>query len=302
MFQRRSQHLAPVQVFQRTQMSNDSKSEHGTTVPAAVETHDLGKVYPNGTQALSNVDLRINPDEFVVIIGCSGAGKSTLLRCINRLIPPTEGRIKLFGEDITSVNGTKLKTVRRRAGMIFQQFNLVRRLTVLENVLVGRLRFNASFLRQGLSLFRLFSKQEKEAAFDCLRQVGIADLSYQRADTLSGGQQQRVAIARALAQDPEVFLADEPIASLDPMSSEVVMDTLQEIHETRGIPVIVNLHHIGFAQRYGKRILGMAKGRLVFDGKNQDLSREIVNSIYGASAQEAFCGLEDFQESESVAA
>lgn len=270
--------------------------------PLAIETHDLGKVYPNGTRALQDIDLHIKARDFVVIIGCSGAGKSTLLRCINRLIQPSEGKIKLFGEDITCANGTKLKSVRRRAGMIFQQFNLVRRLTVLENVLVGRLRFNATCLRQGLSLFRIFSRAEKEAAFDSLRQVGIADLSLQRADTLSGGQQQRVAIARALAQDPEVFLADEPIASLDPMSSEVVMDTLQDIHESRGIPVIVNLHHIGFAQRYGKRVLGMSKGRLVFDGKKQALNRDMVNAIYGASAQEAFCGLDEFQEPQEAVA
>ncbi len=160
--------------------------------------------------------------------------------------------------------------VRRRVGMIFQQFHLVRRLTALENVLVGRLRFNRGLLDRGLSLCRRFRRAEREAAFDCLRQVGIAEHAFQRADTLSGGQQQRVAIARALAQEPELFLADEPIASLDPRSSEVVMDTLRRIHETHRIPVIVNLHHLDFARRYAGRVLGMAGGRLVFDGRPGD--------------------------------
>jgi phosphonate transport system ATP-binding protein len=171
--------------------------------------------------------------------------------------------------------------------MIFQQFNLIRRLTVLDNVLVGRLRFNASLHRRCCTMFRHFSRQEKEFAFDCLKQVGIADLAFRRADALSGGQQQRVAIARALAQEPEVFLADEPIASLDPRSSETVMQTLSRIHEERGIPVLVNLHHIDFARRYGKRILGMSGGELIFDGTARDLDCETVCRIYGDKAEEA---------------
>ena len=171
--------------------------------------------------------------------------------------------------------------------MIFQQFNLVRRLSVLENVLVGRLRFNSSPAKRCLSIFRQFSKREKEFAFECLKQVDIADLAYRRADALSGGQQQRVAIARSLAQEPEVFLADEPIASLDPRSSETVMQILSRIHEEQGIPVLVNLHHIDFAKRYGKRILGMSDGELIFDGTARDLNCETVSRIYGAEAEEA---------------
>lgn len=255
--------------------------------PVAIQAKELCKVYPNGTEALRNVSLTVHDGEFVVVIGLSGAGKSTLLRCLNRLVRPTCGELTLFGEDITAVNGRKLKQVRRRVGMIFQQFHLVRRLTVLENVLVGRLRFNGAPMKRVMTLFRQFSKQEKEIAFDCLEQVGIGELAFRRADALSGGQQQRVAIARALAQEPEVFLADEPIASLDPRSAETVMQILKTIHEERGIPVMVNLHHIDFAQRYGKRILGMAKGEMIFDGTAQDLTPENVSVIYGDKAEEA---------------
>ena len=258
----------------------------GRETEPAVKTQGLGKIYPNGTKALSDISISIGNHEFVAIIGLSGAGKSTLLRCLNRLVRPTQGSISLFGEDITHVSGKKLKNVRCRVGMIFQQFHLVRRLTALENVLVGRLRFNSGVMSRGLTLMRRFSKDEKEKAFECMRQVGIAELAFQRADTLSGGQQQRVAIARALAQNPEVFLADEPIASLDPRSSEVVMDTLAEIHETRQIPVVVNLHHIDFAQRYGKRILGMSGGKLIFDGTPQTLDESAVEAVYGRKAKE----------------
>ncbi len=253
----------------------------------AIRAKDLYKVYPNGTEALKDVSLEVKDKDFIVVIGLSGAGKSTLLRCLNRLVRPTSGELELFDEDITCVSGSRLKHVRRRVGMIFQQFNLVRRLTVLENVLVGRLRFNSSPVGLCMTLLRRFPKREKEFAFECLRQVGIADLAFRRADALSGGQQQRVAIARALAQEPEVFLADEPIASLDPRSSETVMQTLMQIHEEKGIPVLVNLHHIDFAQRFGKRVLGMSKGELIFDGTCRDLCRDTVSTIYGDKAEEA---------------
>jgi phosphonate transport system ATP-binding protein len=255
---------------------------------AAIEVRDLGKTYPDGTRALSGVNLTVSTHDFVTVIGSSGAGKSTLLRCMNRLIRPTQGELILFGEDIADVSGAGLRRVRRRVGMIFQQFHLVRRLTVLENVLVGRLRFNTSPVPFLGTLMRLFSRSEKEFAFECLKQVGIAELAYRRADALSGGQQQRVAIARALAQEPQVFLADEPIASLDPRSSEIVLQILQNIHETRGIPVIVNLHHIDFARRYGKRVLAMRGGRLVMDGTADDLNRDSVAEVYGARVDEAF--------------
>jgi phosphonate transport system ATP-binding protein len=249
-----------------------------------VRTMGLGKTFRNGTAALRNVHLSVCCEQFVVILGSSGAGKSTLLRCLNRLIQPSEGRIELMGEDITAISGTALKQVRRQIGMIFQQFHLVQRLTVLENVLAGRLRFNSTPLRYGLSLLRMFPKAEKDLAFECLRQVGIGHLALQRADTLSGGQQQRVAIARTLAQEPQLFLADEPIASLDPRSAETVMDILQTINATRKLPIIVNLHQLEFARRYAKRIIGMAHGQVVFDGEPGDLDADVVETIYGASA------------------
>ncbi len=256
--------------------------------PLAVRTRGLGKTYPNGVAALADVSLDIARDEFVVVIGSSGAGKSTFLRCMNRLIQPTSGSLELFGEDVARVSGARLRGVRRKVGMIFQQFHLVRRLNVLENVLVGRLRFNAGPVSHGLSLLRVFPRAEREFAFECLRHVGIADLAFQRADQLSGGQQQRVAIARALAQEPEVFLADEPIASLDPHSAELVMQTLLRIHEHRRIPVIVNLHHIDFAQRFGKRAVGISKGRVVFDGGIADLTEDAIRHVYGEKLCEAY--------------
>ena len=245
-----------------------------------LRTKELGKTYPNGTIALKDINFSLNNDEFVSIIGSSGAGKSTFLRCLNRLITPTEGMIELNGKDITYGNGSGLKKVRQKVGMIFQQFNLVPRLSVLNNVLVGRLRFNQGPISYGSSIIRLFSKLEKEIAFECLKQVGIENLAFQRADTLSGGQQQRVAIARTLAQEPNVFLADEPISSLDPHSAEKVMEILLQINQSQKIPVIVNLHHVDFALRYGRRIIGMADGKIIFDGKGKDMTPDTVAWIY----------------------
>ncbi|MCD4719426.1 MAG: phosphonate ABC transporter ATP-binding protein [Desulfobacula sp.] len=245
-----------------------------------IRTRGLGKTYPNGTRALKNVDFTLQHNEFVSIIGSSGAGKSTFLRCLNRLITPTEGMIELNGKDITYGNGSGLKKVRQKVGMIFQQFNLVPRLSVLNNVLAGRLRFNQGPISYGSSIIRLFSKLEKEIAFECLKQVGIEHFAFQRADTLSGGQQQRVAIARTLAQEPNVFLADEPISSLDPRSAEKVMEILLQINQSQKIPVIVNLHHIDFALRYGRRIIGMADGEMIFDGKGKDMTPDTVAWVY----------------------
>ena len=244
-------------------------------------TQGLSKVYPNGTVAASEVNFAADRDDLVIILGPSGAGKSTLLRCMNRLLEPTSGKIFLNDEDITHVSGKRLRRVREHVGMIFQQFNLVHRLTVLENVLAGRLAHCSNPLTYGLSIMRLFPKHERDVAFDCLKKVKIEHLAYQRADTLSGGQQQRVAIARALAQEPLVFLADEPVASLDPASAEIVMETLQDIQENSRIPVIVNLHQIELARGYAKRIVGMAEGRLVFDDVASALTHDVVQQIYG---------------------
>lgn len=247
----------------------------------AIDTVALTKVYPNGTRAVNQVSFSASQQELTIILGPSGAGKSTLLRCLNRLIEPTSGRIKLNGRDIAHVSGKKLQQVRKRVGMIFQQFNLVPRLTVLENVMAGRLSHCRGPLWNLLSLLKKFPPNERDVAFECMKKVRIEHLAFQRADTLSGGQQQRVAIARALAQEPYVFLADEPVASLDPASAETVMTTLQHIQQTQGIPVIVNLHQIELAERYATRIIGMAKGQIVFDGRDADLTPEVVERIYG---------------------
>jgi phosphonate transport system ATP-binding protein len=252
-----------------------------------IATYELTKIYPNNTRAVHNVSFAAKQDEMTIILGPSGAGKSTLLRCMNRLLEPTSGRIELHSRDITHVGGLKLQEVRKRVGIIFQQFNLVRRLSVLDNVLAGRLAHRSNLFWHGMSLMRIFPKREKEFAFECLKKVHIEELAYHRADTLSGGQQQRVAIARALAQEPYVFLADEPVASLDPASAEIVMDTLQEIQETQQIPVIVNLHQIELARRYADRICGMSAGELVFDGKTSDLTNEAVEHIYGVEVDQS---------------
>lgn len=254
----------------------------------AIEATNLCKTYPNGTKAVTDINFTVFESDFISIIGSSGAGKSSLLRIFNRLIRPSNGKLHLYGEDITEVSGAEIRKVRHKVGMIFQQFHLVRRLSVLDNVLIGRLKFNTSPLAKIKSLIGRFNKYDRDFAFECLCQVGIEHLAFQRADTLSGGQQQRVAIARTLAQEPDVFLADEPIASLDPHSAEVVMGLLENIHNTRNIPVLVNLHHIDFAKRYGKRIIGMKQGAIVFDGTPQQLNEKEITYIYGARIHEAF--------------
>ena len=245
-----------------------------------LRTSALQMTFPNGTHALRGVDLAVEPGERIVIIGRSGAGKSTLLRCLNRLIRPTGGQVLLGGQDVTRVGGSRLRTVRRRVGMIFQQFNLVGRLTVLDNVLAGRLRFHRTPVRWLRSCLHWFGREEQAFGITCLDRLGISGLAFQRADTLSGGQQQRVAIARAMAQDPEVILADEPIASLDPHSARQVMEALVEIQRTRGIPIVVNLHQVDIARAYATRVIGMSFGQVLFDGPPEQLDDSTVERIY----------------------
>jgi phosphonate transport system ATP-binding protein len=227
--------------------------------------------------AVADATLAIPGGQMVGIIGRSGAGKSTLLRMVNRLIDPSEGGVLFDGRDITSLTGRALHAWRSSAAMIFQQFNLVPRLDVLTNVLAGRLNHIPTMR----ALLKLFTARERALAICALDRLGIADLALNRADTLSGGQQQRVAIARALMQEPRILLADEPIASLDPMNAKLVMDALRDINHRDGITVLCNLHTLDTARAYCDRVVGMAHGRIVFDGEPEMLDEMAVRSIYG---------------------
>jgi phosphonate transport system ATP-binding protein len=252
-----------------------------------IDVQGLRKAYGDGDLILKDVNISFAPGEFVTILGLSGAGKSTFLRCLNRLIEPTGGRIMVPRSvldggpsterlDLAKASPRELRLWRRRVGMIFQQFNLVKRMSVLDNVLSGTLG-EANILA---SVFRSFPKAERERALRNLDRVGLLDQAYQRADTLSGGQQQRVAIARALMQRPKVILADEPVASLDPKLSVQVLDTLKRVAVEDGITVLVSLHVLDLAKTYGDRIIGFQGGRIVFDGKPEALSEEAVERVY----------------------
>ncbi|WP_020587387.1 phosphonate ABC transporter ATP-binding protein [Desulfobacter curvatus] len=249
----------------------------------------LTKIFKPDITAVDNVSFSVNQGELVAILGPSGAGKSTLLRCLNRLIPRTAGEIRIHGADITRCRGRALLKLRSDVGMVFQQFNLVPRLTVFENVLAGRLSLCSNRLWSIASVFRIFKEAEKQKAFEALTQVGISHLAAKRADSLSGGQQQRVAIARTLAQEPRVVLADEPVASLDPASSHRVMGILKKICESKTIPVLINLHQVDLAQQYADRIIGIQDGSLVFDGPVDQFTPDIAKTIYGAEFESAVC-------------
>lgn len=241
-----------------------------------IEIKHVDKVYPNGFKALSDVNLTIQDGEFVSIIGLSGAGKSTLIRCINRMHDISGGEILIDGMDISSLKGKKLRSARKDIGMIFQSFNLVKRSTVFKNVLAGRVGYHNTFE----TLFNIYSKDEKMLALRSLDKLGILDKAYVRADQLSGGQQQRVALARALTQDPKLILADEPVASLDPVTTISVMDDFTRINKL-GITIIANMHHVDLAKRYSTRIIGVKAGQVVFDGKPEEVTDEVTMKIYG---------------------
>ncbi|HEU4987091.1 MAG TPA: phosphonate ABC transporter ATP-binding protein [Rhizobiaceae bacterium] len=230
--------------------------------------------------AVNSVDIEIDQGQMVGIIGRSGAGKSTLLRMINRLVEPSEGSIRFNDVEVSSLRGAALRRWQRDCAMIFQQFNLVPRLDVLTNVLLGRLNHRST----ALNLLNVFSREERIRAIAALERLDIAHTALQRAGTLSGGQQQRVAIARALMQEPKVILADEPIASLDPLNAKVVMDSLRDINAREGITVVTNLHTLDTARTYCQRIIGMARGAVVFDGAPEELTTAAVRMIYGADA------------------
>jgi len=256
-------------------------------VTALVSVKDLVKVYPTGTRALDGVTLDFHKGEFVVLIGLSGSGKSTLLRCINRLVDPTSGTVTIDGTDVTWSTGAGLRRVRRRIGMIFQQFNLVKRSSVFSNVLAGRLGYRSTWR----TILSRPTRTDVALAFENLGRVGIADRAFSRADALSGGQQQRVGIARALMQEPELMLADEPVASLDPATSHSVMKYLEEINKKDGITVICSLHFLSLARRYGTRVIALKGGRVAFDGKPVDIDDRRFKEIYGEDAVEVEIGL-----------
>src|SRR5437867_4048197 len=237
-----------------------------------IEVAGLSVVLPPATVAFQGIDLAVRAGEFVVILGRSGAGKTTFLRSINRLVEPSAGTIRVAGRPVTGAAGADLRDVRRTIGMIFQQFNLVRRASVLENVLAGRL----GYVPPLASTLGRFPAADRELARECLGQVGLAHLADRRADTLSGGEQQRVAIARALAQQPAVILADEPTASLDPQLTGSIMDTLRAINATRGLTLVVSQHQLETALAYATRIIGFRRGRIRFDGPPSALTPSLI--------------------------
>ncbi|MEM7111169.1 MAG: phosphonate ABC transporter ATP-binding protein [Chloroflexota bacterium] len=241
---------------------------------------NLTKVYEDGTVALRNVSFEVPDGQFLAVVGLSGSGKSTLLRCINRLIEPTEGEIWWNDVQLSHVTGEELRRARRRIGMIFQHFNLVQRSTVLTNVLSGRL----GYVNPITSIFNRFPKADIDRAYNSLQRVGIRDKALNRADELSGGQQQRVGIARALMQEPELILADEPVASLDPVLAHSIMQHLQQINREDDITVMCSLHFLDLVQQYGDWVIALNDGELVFEGKPDQIDEKRFKDIYGQDA------------------
>lgn len=250
-----------------------------------LELLDLSRTFGT-TRAVKTVNLQVPKGQMVGVVGRSGAGKSTLLRMINRLVDPSSGRILYEGKDVTALKGRALLDWRRRSAMIFQQFNLVRRLDVLTNVLVGRVG-HVSTMR---TLVRAWPENDRVIALSALEQFDIANLAAQRAETLSGGQQQRVAICRALVQEPDIVLADEPIASLDPRNTKIVMDALQRLNRHFGITVLCNLHSLDLARTYCDRLVGMAQGAVVFDGSPASLTDDVARELYGLESGDVIGG------------
>ena len=255
-----------------------------------LEVKHLTKVYNDGTVALKDVSFTVQDGEFLVIIGLSGAGKSTLLRCINRLIEPTEGQIIWDGVDITTASPQQLRQVRRRIGMIFQHFNLVNRSSVLTNILAGRL----GYVSPWASLVNRFPAEDHGRARQALKRLGIADQAHKRADELSGGQQQRVGVARALMQEPRMILADEPVASLDPVLAHSILGYLERLNQDDDITILCTLHYLDLIQRYSTRVIGLRDGELVYRGSREDIRRmtdEQFKEIYGEEAVRVSAGL-----------
>jgi phosphonate transport system ATP-binding protein len=257
-----------------------------------LEVKNLTKVYDDGTVAIKNVSFTVDDGEFVIIIGLSGSGKSTLLRCINRLIDPTEGEIIWDGVHVETATTEELRRIRRQIGMIFQHFNLVKRSPVLTNVLSGRL----GYVRPWRSVLNRFSEEDRRRAMEALERAGIADQAHKRADELSGGQQQRVGIARALMQQPKIILADEPVASLDPVLAHSILAHLEQLNQEYGITLLCSLHYLDLVQRYATRVIGLRAGEIVYRGTRQQIRRmtdEEFKEIYGAEAERVSVGMGD---------
>ena len=246
-----------------------------------LQIEHLTKIYGDGTLALDDVSFEVPDGEFLVILGLSGAGKSTLLRCINRLIEPTKGRIVWDGTDIAATSREELRRIRRHIGMIFQAFNLVERSSVLTNVLTGRL----GYVNPWRSIIHHFPKEEVDSALRNLDRVGIADLAHKRADELSGGQRQRVGIARALMQEPHLMLADEPVASLDPVLAHSILRYLEQLNKEDGITVICSLHFLDLVRRYASHVVGLKDGQVVFHGLPEEITDQRFKEIYGKEAE-----------------
>ncbi|MCE7861365.1 MAG: phosphonate ABC transporter ATP-binding protein [Chloroflexi bacterium CFX2] len=242
---------------------------------------NLTKIYTGGVQALTNVSFDVPKGQFLAVIGLSGSGKSTLLRCINRLIEPTSGTIIWNDIDVTAASDEELRRIRRKIGMVFQHFNLVHRSSVLTNILAGRL----GYVNPAWSLLNRFPKSDMENAYKQLERVGIADKANHRADELSGGQQQRVGIARAMMQNPDMILADEPVASLDPVLAHSIMQYLEKINKEDGVTVLCSLHFLDLVHRYADRVVALKEGILMFDGLPKDIDDAKFKDIYGRDAE-----------------
>ena len=247
-----------------------------------IKFEHVDKTYPNGTKGLIDINLEIEQGEFVAVIGLSGAGKSTLIRTVNKMIDITGGKLTVNDIDVSSLKGKELRQFRRKIGMVFQSFNLVNKTSVINNVLSAKVA-DMSVLR---TLFGLYSKEDKLQALESLDKVGILDKAFTRADMLSGGQMQRVALARTLTQNPEIILADEPVASLDPLMADVVMEDFCRINREMNITVIINIHHVDLALQYAKRVVGINSGRIVYDGPTKDVNKDILRQIYGRDLNE----------------
>lgn len=241
-----------------------------------IEFKKVSKVYPNGTKGLIDVDLKIEQGEFVAIIGLSGSGKSTLIRCVNKMHEITSGELIVNDVDVKKLSGSDIRMFRRKIGMIFQSFNLVTRTTVIKNVLTAFVPDLTGFRK----FFGIFSKECKIKSLEALDKVDMLEKAYVRVDQLSGGQQQRVALARALGQNPQIILADEPVAALDPVTSNQVMEDFRKINKENKITILLNIHDVDLALKYCDRVIGINKGRIVYDGKSSDITKEILDKIY----------------------